>query len=167
MPIEGVCQPEYLLIDDTLRLRRFDGEYAFALGWYQDAEMVRLVDGKAGLYDMEKLGRMYRYLDAHGELYFIEIFRDGSFVPVGDVTFWQEDCPIVIGEAGLRGKGIGRRVVAALIARGRQLGYDCLYVDEIYDFNAASQRLFESLGFEKYEKTEKGSRYRLRLEKTL
>ena len=83
MPIEGVCQPEYLLIDDTLRLRRFDGEYAFALGWHQDAEMVRLVDGKAGLYDMEKLGRMYRYLDAHGELYFIEIFRDGSFVPVG------------------------------------------------------------------------------------
>ena len=113
MPIAGISQPEIIAVDDTLRLRRFDGKYEFALGWYQDAETVRLVDGQAKPYDMQRLGQMYRYLDAHGELYFIEVFRHGAFVPVGDVTFWQYDCPIVIGEPQLRGCGIGRRILAA------------------------------------------------------
>ena len=164
MPIAGVSQPEIIAVDDTLRLRRFDGKYEFALGWYLDAETVRLVDGQAKPYDMQRLGQMYRYLDEHGELYFIEVFRHGAFVPVGDVTFWQYDCPIVIGEPQLRGCGVGRRVLAVLIARGRQLGYDCLYVDEIYDFNTASRRLFESMGFAAYEKTQCGQRYRLILQ---
>lgn len=39
---------------------------------------------------------MYSYLDAHGELYFIEWKENGVWVPIGDVTFWQEDLPIVI-----------------------------------------------------------------------
>ena len=43
MPIEGISQPEIIQIDSGLRLRRFDGQYAFAFDWYQDAEMVYLV----------------------------------------------------------------------------------------------------------------------------
>ena len=39
------------------------------------------------------------------------------------------------------------------------MGYEELYVGEIYDFNIASQKCFESVGFRKYEKTEKGARY--------
>ncbi len=163
MAIEGVRQPERIVISDTLRLRRFEGEYDFALGWYQDAQTLRLVDGDETPYDMERLGQMYRWLASRGELYFIEYRAGGAFVPVGDVTFWQQDCPIVIGEAGLRGRGIGRRVVAVLIERGRQLGYDCLYVREIYDYNIASQRLFEGAGFVKTAKTANGWRYRLQL----
>ena len=45
MPINGIEQPEFINIgsfDDALRLRRFDGSFGFALGWYQDT-MVRLV----------------------------------------------------------------------------------------------------------------------------
>lgn len=163
MAIEDVRQPEQIVIDDTLRLRRFDGKYDFALSWYQDAQTLYLVDGDETPYDMDRLERMYRWLASRGELYFIEYRTDGAFVPVGDVTFWQEDCPIVIGEPAMRGHGIGRRVIAALIERGRQLGYDCLYVREIYDYNLASQRLFEGAGFVKTEKTAKGWRYRLKL----
>lgn len=87
--------------------------------------------------------------------------ENGSYRPIGDVTFWQEDMPIVIGERKYRGKGIGRRVVSALVQRGRELGYEQLEVDEIYDWNEGSRRCFESVGFRAYEKTEKGSRYRL------
>lgn len=58
---------------------------------------------------------MYRYLNEHGELYFIEIKDGDTYRPIGDVTFWQEDMPIVVGEKNLRGKKIGRRVVGALI----------------------------------------------------
>ncbi len=163
MPIPGIEQPEIIEIDDALRLRRFDGVFDFALEWYRDEETVWLVDGDHKLYDAALLRRMYEWLDSQGELYFIEILENGAFRPVGDVTFWREDMPIVIGEPYLRGKGIGRKLIAALIERGRSLGYTELFVDEIYDWNPASRRCFESFGFEAYEKTEKGHRYRLAL----
>ena len=163
MPIESIPQPEIIDIDEQLRLRRFDGECGFALEWYLDPETVWLVDGVRTPYTPEKLRGMYGYLDRHGELYFIEVMKDGAFIPVGDVTFWQEDMPIVIGDPELRGKGIGRKVIQALIERGRQLGYRTLGVGEIYDWNEGSKRCFEACGFKAVEKTEKGSRYELKI----
>ena len=89
--------------------------------------------------------------------------RNGAYKPVGDVTFWQEDMPIVIGDPAYRGKGIGRKVISTLIERGKELGYDHLAVEEIYDWNIGSRRCFESVGFVACEKSEKGSSYRLAL----
>ncbi len=152
-----------LSIDDTLRLRLFEGNYDFAFEWYQDPETVLLVDGKAEPYSYETLTNMYNYLNSKGELYFIEINENSRWKPIGDVTFWQEDMPIVIGAKEYRGKGIGRKVIEALVERGRAMGYKNLYVGEIYDYNISSQKCFESVGFKKYEKTEKGARYVLEL----
>ena len=163
MPIDGVIQPEIIQIEPGLRLRSFDGKFDFALEWYQDPEVVYLVDGVKEPYSPEKLLRMYAYLYKHGELYFIEVERDGVYVPVGDVTFWQGDMPIVIGDRNYRGKQIGRKVVSALVERGKELGYDHLEIGEIYDWNEGSRRCFESVGFVAYEKTEKGAKYRLAL----
>ncbi len=163
MPIPNILQPEIIPIENSLRLRRFDGEYSFAFDWYQDSETVWLVDGKRGPYTMEKLERMYRYLDAYGELYFIEILENNCWKPIGDVTFQRDDLPIVIGEPAYRGKHIGQKVLTALIQRGRVLGYSCLSVNEIYEYNIASRNCFESLGFRASEKTEKGSRFILEL----
>lgn len=163
MAISGVAQPEILAVDDAVRLRRYDGRHDFALPWYQDEELVWLVDGDRRLYDAPLLTAMYSYLDGEGELYWIEALEDGVWRAIGDVTFWQEDMPIVIGDARYRGCGVGGKVIAALIQRGRALGYDHLGVDEIYDWNAASRHCFEKAGFRACEKTEKGSRYRLEL----
>ena len=66
MPIAHVRQPETLVLSPTLRLRRFQGEFAFALPWYQDRETLLLVDGKEEPYDLARLERMYRYLDSRG-----------------------------------------------------------------------------------------------------
>ena len=44
MPIDGVIQPEIIQIEPGLRLRSFDGKFDFALEWYQDPELVYLVD---------------------------------------------------------------------------------------------------------------------------
>ena len=164
MPIPGITQPEIINIAPDLRLRRYDGVHDFALHWYRDEETVWLMDGDRKLYDPELLKRMYDYLNEHGELYFIEYLDSDTFLPIGDVTFWQEDMPIVIGDKSLRGKGIGRRVITALVERGRGLGYDSLAVEEIYDWNTASRRCFESLGFKAVEKTEKGHGYKLVLQ---
>lgn len=163
MPIPGIEQPEILPISEGLRLRRFDECFSFAFDWYQDVETVYLVDGVKAPYTWEKLGRMYRYLDQQGELYFIEVLEDGVFRPVGDVCFWKDDLPIVIGEKACRGKGLGRRVLSALIRRGRELRYDTLRVEEIYDYNTASRKCFESMGFRACGRTAKGNHFELLL----
>lgn len=159
MPIAGIVQPEVVQIDEHLRLRSFDGRFAFAFDWYQDTETVWLVDGVRVPYTMEKLERMYRYLDKHGELYFIEM--DG--IPVGDVTFSPEDLPIVIGEPAYRGRGIGRKVISALIARARSLGWEQLRVNEIYHYNIGSRKCFESLGFRETARKETGCSFAMAL----
>lgn len=163
MPIQGIEQANVISISDDVRLRRFDDRFDFALAWYQDVELVYLVDGKRSSYDPEQLARMYHYLDHMGELYFIEVRAGEGWKPVGDVTFCQEDIPIVIGDGAYRGRGLGRKVITALIERGRTLGYDRLYVREIYHHNTASRRCFESCGFRVWEESAQGARYVLDL----
>ena len=110
---------------------------------------------------MERLCQMYAYLAQKGELYFIEAWENGGFRPIGDVAFWREDMPIVIGEQAYRGRGVGGKVIGALIERGRALGYRELFVSDIYRWNGASRRCFERAGFRACEKTEKGNRFHM------
>jgi len=163
MPIPGVEQPEFIIVSDDIRLRKFDNKYDFALEWYQDPETLMLVDGVTKPYDTDMLQSMYTCLEKSGELYFIEIFDGEKYIPIGDVTFSSEDMPIVIGVKSYWGKGIGKKVVKALVERGKQLGYTALKVREVYKYNIASQKMFESVGFSKYEETENGYRYILEL----
>jgi RimJ/RimL family protein N-acetyltransferase len=163
MPIKDIQQPEIININDELRLRKFDNNYSFAFDWYQDEATVKLVDGlEAKKYDFSKLKRMYEYLDNIGELYFIEILDKNEFKPVGDVTFWKDDMPIVIGDKNCRGKGLGKKVITVLIDRAKELGLTELKVREIYTYNTASQKLFESVGFKKIGETQTGFSYELR-----
>lgn len=36
MPIQGIVQPDNLVINEMLRLRKFDGYFNFAYEWYQN-----------------------------------------------------------------------------------------------------------------------------------
>ena len=56
MAIQGIEQLEIIQIDDTRRLRKYDGVHDFSLAWYQDEEAVWLVDGNRNPYTMERLG---------------------------------------------------------------------------------------------------------------
>ena len=164
MPIAGVVQPEMRLIAENLRLKKLEGEdVAFAREWYLDPDILFPMDGAVNPYSLENIKGMYQYLRKHGELYIIEYLENGEWNPIGDVTFWREDMPIVIGRKDLHGRGIGKRVVHSLIERAREIGYSEIYVQEIYDFNLASQKMFEGCGFHRMEKTEKGWRYVCRL----
>lgn len=161
---EKTNQPKYINIDESLRLRKFDGEFDFALDWYKDKETVKLVDGEdAELYDVNILEKMYNYLNNKGELYFIEVKESDDFLPIGDVTFWAEDMPIVIGDKNYRGKGIGYKVIKALVQRAQMLGYNEVYINEIYSYNTVSQKAFEKAGFRKYKENKDGYSYVLKL----
>jgi RimJ/RimL family protein N-acetyltransferase len=163
MPILDIKQPEYIIVSEEIRLCKFDSDFTVALEWYQDKETLMLVDGHDEPYDMDRLYRMYSYLNVHGELYFIEVHDGHNYMKIGDVTFSREDMPIVIGVKSYRGKGIGSKIVKTLVERGKQLGYTYLVINEIYRYNIGSQKLFESVGFKKYEETESGYKYKLNL----
>ncbi|MCD8067713.1 MAG: GNAT family N-acetyltransferase [Lachnospiraceae bacterium] len=162
MPIPEIIQPEFIRVDENMRLRKYAGNCAFALDWYQDEETFMMVDGQYHPYDFDRLYRMYEFLEKRGEVYFIEYRDDNimSWIPIGAVSFWQSDMPIVIGKPEFRGRGIGEKVVLALVERGKELGFNDIEVADIYDYNLPSIRMFEKCGFLPVGKTEKGHRYR-------
>ena len=171
MPLENIKQPEIIQVSDCLRLRKFEslsGMESLALGWYQDPDTVRLVDGpQAEAYTLEKLEKMYAYLSGRGELYWIEEDRGQGYRPVGDASLLPKgDTPVVIGAREDRGRGLGRAVVSALISRGEALGFSSMSVD-IYDYNHDSKRLFRSLGYIEGEATAHGHKYVLSMYRRL
>ena len=108
---------------------------------------VALVDGPgSATYTREQVSAMYAALAAQGETYLVERRSSSGWEAVGDVTLAPDTLPIVIAP-GLRGQGIGRRVVLRLVDRARVLGWTDLRVREVYAGNEASHRLFRGLGF--------------------
>ena len=135
-----------------------------ALTWYQDVDLVELVDGVRSPYNVEKLNAMYSYLEKHRDLFWIEFREKGEWLPIGDVTLSQENLPIVIGNPAYQHQGLGRKVLRTLIDLARQRGWKELKVQEIYDFNHVSRRCFESFGFVESGSTEKGTSLLLKLD---
>ncbi|HEM6022741.1 TPA: GNAT family N-acetyltransferase [Streptococcus suis] len=161
MAITGIEQADILEIDKQVRLRRYDGQHDFAFEWHQDLELVWLIDGNKEPYTLDRLNRMYGYLATNGEGYFIEILENGQFIPIGDVTLFKDDFAIAIGDKRYWNKGIGTKVLQRMIERAREVGLEEILVEEIYDWNTGSRKLFEKCGFEAVEKTKKGWSYRL------
>ena len=108
---------------------------------------------------MRKLVRKERYT-----LFWIEFREKGEWLPIGDVTLSQENLPIVIGNPTYQHQGLGYKVLKVLIDLARQRGWKELKVQEIYDFNHASRRCFESLGFVESRRTEIGVGFLLKLD---
>ena len=102
MPIPNIQQEGLIVIDNNLRLRAYDGHFELALDWYQDPDTIYMIDGRRDPYPPERVQRMYEYLALRGEVYFIEVLEQECWLTIGDVTFWQDDLPIIIGNADYR-----------------------------------------------------------------
>lgn len=150
MAYKNFEQPKIIKVRDDIRLRIYDGNYQLAVQWYKEEVVYYNSEGitdPSKIPDESYVRRMYEYLRNNGELYFIEVLEDGRFLPVGDVTLKEENPPIVIGVAKYRGKGIGKEVMKTIINRAKEIGITKLYGSIIYDYNIASQRMHESIGF--------------------
>lgn len=163
MAIAGVAQPETIVIDISLRLRRYDGNYGVAVPWYQDEVVYTGSEGitdKTEIPDADYVRRMYSWFEKNGksELYFIEVMENGLFIPIGDAAVQEENPPIVIGVPQYRGVGIGKKVLETMVRRARELGFSRLYNVKIFHDNIASQRLYTSCGF---RQTGEDARYKL------
>jgi RimJ/RimL family protein N-acetyltransferase len=166
MAYKDFVQPQIINIDNKVRLRSYDGNYQQAIPWYQDEVVYYNSEGitdTSKIPDESYVKRMYEYLKNNGELYFIEILENGEYLPIGDVTLKEQNPPIAIGVAKYRGMGIGTKVMKAIIKRAKEIGMTKFYGTTIYDYNIASQRMHESLGYKCVEINGKDRIYELEL----
>jgi len=151
MPFEGITQPETISLGGKFRLKKYDGAYEKALVGYRDPVVYQ---NSEGIFDPEKapdmdyIRRMMTWLDAHGELYFVEALENGEYVAIGDVTAKPENPPIAIWYPQYRGIGLGRLAMQAVIDRLREMGCRRITGSTVYKWNTASLALHKKLGFE-------------------
>ena len=113
--------------------------------------------------DLDYVKGMCQYLDTHGELYYIEVLENGSFLPIGDVTVKAENPPIAIWLERYRGVGVGTLVMQTVIRRLKELGVRQITGSTVYKGNLPSQRLHEKLGFRRVGETETDFIYDLKI----
>ena len=132
------------IVDEEIQLVRYYPNYKTAIQWYQDLELCKQVDNRDAVYDLALLKRMYKYLNLHGDLFYIKyknrLCGDVCLQPGGEVN-------IVIAKP-FQNKHIGRRVINELIRLAKEKNIQELHA-EIYAFNKQSQAMFESIGFKK------------------
>lgn len=169
MPINGLTQPDIIDIDDTLRLRKYDGNYMTALPWYRNEVVYRNSEGITDpdkIPDAEYVKRMYDWFENNGksEMYFIEVLKNDEFIPIGDAALTDENLPIVIGVDDYRCVGIGKKVLKTLLERAKKIGLKRIYDTKIFHYNKASQALYTSCGFKLTGEDERYKYYALDIE---
>lgn len=134
------------VVDEEIVLVRYYPNYKTTLAWYQDLDLCKQVDNRDTVYDLELLKCMYKYLDKHGDLFYIKyknrLCGDVCLQPSGEVN-------IVISKS-FQNKHIGRRVINEIIQLAKEKDIQELHA-EIYSFNIQSQKMFQSIGFKKVD----------------
>lgn len=134
------------IVDEELVLIPYFPNEEEALGWYQDKDVCKQSDNIDFVYTIDRLQKMYAYLNSHGACYYIQ-YR-GKLV--GDITLKNDGelCIVVCKE--YQNRHIGRRCVKELIQIARENGFSELKAS-IYSFNHQSQKMFLSVGFTQVE----------------
>ena len=134
------------IVDEEISLVRYYPNYKTALVWYQDPDLCKQVDNRDTVYDLPLLKGMYKYLDRHGDLFYVKyknrLCGDVCLQPDGEVN-------IVIAKP-FQNKHIGRRVIGEIIRLAKEKNIPTLRA-EIYSFNTQSQKMFQSIGFVKID----------------
>lgn len=166
MPIKCIEQPHIIYIDNSLRLIKYNGNYAIALEGYQDPYVYQ---NSEGIFDdskkpnMDYIKGMFEWLNNNGELYYIQIREGQNFVFIGDITIKDINPPITIWYEKYRGIGIGTKVMKAVIQRLKDLGYEKIIGTTVYKWNESSQKMHEKLGFMKVDENQDEYIYELNL----
>lgn len=133
-------------VDEEIELVKYYPNYKTALVWYQDLELCKQVDNRDTAYDLDLLKAMYKYLNQNGDLFYIK-YRNRL---CGDVCLQPDGEINIVVAKPFQNKHIGRRVIREIIRLAREKNIREVYA-EIYSFNTQSQRMFESIGFQRVE----------------
>jgi RimJ/RimL family protein N-acetyltransferase len=151
-------------VDEKLRLRwPVMEEFHKGWTWYTDPEIQYLVNGTKEPFTLDQTVRMFDFLNNNGEFFFIEVYEEGKWIPVGDATLMhgqKNDVPITIGDKNYHRKGIGSKILRFLIDKAKDQGFDKLVV-HIYSYNEASIAFYQKFGFVEISRTDDGANYQL------
>ena len=125
------------IVDREIRLVPYYRNDAVSLPWYQDPDVCRQVDNRDTPYDLDLLHRMYDFLSAHGDCYYIE-YRGAL---VGDVTLRDNGEIAIVVCREFQNRHIGRRCVLDMLKLAREKGMARVTAN-IYAFNEQSRRMF-------------------------
>ena len=114
------------------------------LAWYQDKTLCKQVDDIDTVYTLEKLKRMYNYLNTHGDLFYIAY--EGQLC--GDVCLQDSGELAIVICKEFQNRHIGRAVIRRMLTLAAEKGFKQCFA-HIYSFNIQSQQMFKSLGFVK------------------
>ncbi len=143
--IEGHAQAREIVIDDSLSLVKYYDNYDVSLTWYQNTTICKQVDNVDTAYTLEKLRKMYHYLNGNGECYYIKIYEDNKEKLIGDISLYNGEIAIIICEE-YQNKGIGKKAIQKILLRAKNIGIQEVKA-HIYDFNEQSKKTFVKLGF--------------------
>ena len=132
------------IVDGEITLIPYYRNDEVSLVWYEDTDLVKMVDNRDTPYDIPLLHRMYDYLSENGDCYYIEY--DG--VLVGDVTLLTSGEIAIVVSKEYQNRHIGRRCVREMLSLAKEKGMKEVKA-VIYPFNIPSQKMFLSLGFRK------------------
>lgn len=132
------------IVDEEIQLIPYYSNTKATLPWYQDKELCKQVDNRDTVYDLALLKGMYKYLNEHGDLYYIK-YKNRL---CGDVCLQDNGEVCIVIAKSFQNKHIGRRVIKEIIQLAKEKKLQELYA-EIYSFNSQSQKMFESVGFRK------------------
>lgn len=104
--------------------------------------MCKQVDNRDTAYDLDLLKCMYKYLNRHGDLFYIK-YKNRL---CGDVCLQSSGEVNIVIAKPFQNKHIGRRVIREIIRLAKEKHISQLHA-EIYSFNTQSQKMFQRIGF--------------------
>jgi RimJ/RimL family protein N-acetyltransferase len=130
------------VIDSEITLVPYYPDPETTLPWYQDRDLVKQVDNADEPYTLEKLDRVYNFLNTHGACFYIRYCGELA----GDVTLRDNAEICIVVAPAFQNRHIGRRCIADMLALAAEKGFSEVKAN-IYSFNAQSRRMFAAAGF--------------------
>lgn len=134
------------IVDEEIMLVRYYPNCRTTLVWYQDLDLCKQVDNRDTAYDLDLLKCMYKYLNRHGDLFYIK-YKNRL---CGDVCLQSSGEVNIVITKPFQNKHIGRRVMKEIIQLAKEKQISQLHA-EIYSFNTQSQKMFQQIGFTKVD----------------
>ena len=129
-------------VDQDIRLIPYYRNDEVSLAWYQDPDICKQVDNIDHVYDLEQLHRMYDYICANGDCYYIEY--QGKLV--GDVSLQENGEVAIVVAKDYQNLHIGRRCIREMLRLAAGKGMESVKA-RIYEFNEQSRHMFLTAGF--------------------
>lgn len=131
-------------VSEEISLVPYFDNFEYTLNWYKDFDVCKQVDNIDFVYDIERLKKMYNYLNENGELYYIE-YKNKL---VGDICLTNDSEITIVICKEYQNKHIGRKCVYEILKIAKEKSFKSVKAN-IYTFNKQSQKMFESVGFKK------------------